>query len=183
MIYPLGIQVKKYNKIGLIFCLLAIMITYGCKLDEAPSAVANNNETVLGIVVVGKVVNNTYLTADWKTIRTAQQYYDTAYAAVLGANPMPAKFTSIALNDLSKSFKYNGLANSNIATTGTYSLYTSNNVLFIQLPGNPFFSNPASTVRITNLTASSMTWVVIDPTIITVNGQPAREAYEVVFIR
>lgn len=176
-------MVTKYNRAILLITAWCISIS-GCKLDPATTPLTANNayvDTVLGITVVGKVINNNYLNGEWKAVRTAQQYYDSSYVFISGTG-IPGKFTSVALNDKAKSFKYTGLPAAAGPETGLYELKTSENVLFIKIT-NAFFTNPKSQVRITNLTASSMTWIAMDTTLINYNGRPARQAYEVIFTK
>lgn len=160
-------------------------MTGACKLDGVSpqgSSTATDQEIIMGITLSGSDVHNGYLTAKWKAIRTVQQYYDTSYVVVSGSI-MQGKFASVALNDNMKSFEYQGLSTNTSAATGTYSLAIVSNVLYLRTPGNPFFSNPASTVRITNLTSAAMTWVAMDGALTNVNGQMLREAYQVMFVR
>ena len=161
-----------------------MMIIGACKLDKPtlPAPAAEESSTVLGITVVGKVVNDGYLTAEWRALRTAQQFYDTSYSVVSGVG-VPGRFSSVTLNDNAKSFQYNGMIDPHAVSNGKYGLYTTNNVLFINLAGNPFFTNAKSAVRITNLTVNSMTWVVMDTTLVPLNGKPVRQAFEIIFVK
>jgi hypothetical protein len=164
---------------------MAWCISNGCKLDQTVVPAGTHPayvDTVLGITVVGKVINNNYLTGDWKAIRTADQYYDSTYVIISGTG-IAGKFTSVALDDKSKTFKYTGLPASAGLASGSYALSTSENVLFMTISTNPFFTNPKSQLRITNLTGTSMTWVAMDTTLINYNGKRARHAYEILFIK
>lgn len=176
-------KVTRYNKIILIISGCCIIIS-SCKLDKpiAPTAADAGIETVLGITVVGKNINNNYLTAEWKTIRTADQYYDSSYVLISGVG-IPGKFTSVTLDDKAKTFKYTGLPATAGAASGSYKLATTDNVLFMTIGTNPFFAKSKSQLRITSLTSTSMTWVAMDTTLANYNGLRARHAYEILFIK
>jgi hypothetical protein len=174
----------KYDRAILIITVWCISIS-GCKLDQPVTPPTENpasDNTVLGITVVGKVINDNYLTGEWKAVRTAQQYYDSLYILISGTG-IPGKFTSVALDDKAKTFKYTGLPTTVGAATGSYGLSTSENVLFIGLTTNPFFVNPKSQVRITSLSANSMTWIAMDTTLINYNNWRVRQAYEIIFTK
>jgi hypothetical protein len=176
--------VTTYHKRLLTIAAFYISIT-GCKLDPVvvPTTIGTAYiATVSGITVVGHDINDDYLTGQWKVIRTTQQYYDSLYVSIAGTG-MPGKYNSISLNDKTKAFQYNGLLMVADPATGSYKLNVTNNVLFINLTSNPFFKTSVSQVRITNLTATAMTWVTMDTTLINYNGTPARQAYEVTFVK
>ncbi|MGF7081729.1 hypothetical protein [Mucilaginibacter sp. UYCu711] len=164
------------------------MIAISCKLDDplipVPNPNFNSGGTVLGINVFNKTVNNSYLSNLWTVSSTVKQYYDTSDVVISGTS-VPNRFTSISLNDNTKTFVFtNGtFLYADQKPSGLYRLYTTDNVLFIQLGTNVFFDSANSTTRITNLTARAMTWLAIDTNTVVVNGKPAHEAYQVIFAR
>lgn len=179
----LRLQMNRLYKKVLLIALLFILTIAACKLDEVPILQASvGADTVMGITVVGAEIDNSFLTGDWKVVRTVKQYYDQSYQEVYGTIA-PDKFTKVSLKDQKKAYQYYGLNGTTAAALGTYRLYTAHNVLFLQTPDNPFFSNPTSTIRITQLTYNTMKWVAMDTTLVPFNGNLAREAYQITFIK
>jgi hypothetical protein len=164
------------------------MVVISCKLDDplipVPNPSFNTGGTVLGISIFNKTINDDYLSHLWTVSSTVKQYYDSNNIVISGVG-VPNRFTSISLNDNTKTFVFtNGIfLYANEKASGLYRLYTTDNVLFIQLGTNVFFDSANSTTRITNLTASAMTWIAIDTNTVVINGKPAHEAYQVIFAR
>jgi hypothetical protein len=173
-----------YNKLLLTFTASCILLG-SCKLDEqilpVPNPNFNTGQIVLGITVVGKDINDDYLTHTWKVETTVEQYYDKNDIVVSGKS-VPNKFSSISINDKTKKCNFSGLV-PNLDPEGYYVLSTSNNVLFIAISNNPFAIDVEGKTRISNLTARAMTWIVISSTPVIQNGQEVRKAYQVIFSR
>ncbi|MCC8424084.1 hypothetical protein [Mucilaginibacter sp. UR6-11] len=175
---------KKYTK-ALLGLMAMVMITVACKLDKPVTPPVTDppgttDGTVLGIVVQGKVIDDAYLTALWKTSKTVQQLYDTSNVVVSGVE-VPNKFSAVLVDDHAKSAKYTGLA-TDLGTT-SYKLSTTDNVLFINLSPNPFFSSLTSRVRITHLTPAAMTWVALDTAFTPIKGKYFHKGYQVTFTK
>ncbi|MBC7399223.1 MAG: hypothetical protein H7289_04700 [Mucilaginibacter sp.] len=173
-----------YNKLLLIFAVSCILLG-SCKLDDpmlpVPNPNFNTGQLVLGITVVGKDINDDYLTHAWKVETTVEQYYDKNDIVVSGKS-VPNKFSSISINDKTKKCTFNGLA-PGLDPEGYYILSTSYNVLFIAISDNPFAIDIEGTTRISNLTARAMTWIVIASTPVIQNGQAVRKSYQIIFSR
>lgn len=165
-----------------------IMFAGSCKLDKPvlPSPkgedVINTDQTVYGIVVNGRIVDNPYLTSAWKAKQTIQQLYDTS-TVVISGSVVSNFFTGVTLNDKDKSIKYTGLVNDTVPAIGTYKLSVTDNVLYMRLSANPFFNSTVSTVRITHLTATEMTWVALDTTSTVLDGRYYHKGYQVTFTK
>ncbi len=178
---------KKLIKVLLTIVAACIAIS-ACKLDKPVTpAVANANDptdgqTVLGIVVNGKTLNDSYLSASWKVTSTTQQLYDTANVVMSGTG-IANKFSAVKLDEQAKTATYTGLPASAGPSTETYELSTSQNVLYIKLKPNPFFTTTTSEVRITNLTSSSMTWLALDTTGTAIDGKYLHKGYQVTFAK
>lgn len=177
---------NRYTKI-LLTLAIACITTNACKLDKHVVPAAGNTDptdgqTVLGIIVKGKTLNDSYLNALWKATSTAQQLYDTAYIVLSGVS-VPNKFSAVKLDDQAKTAVYTNLPASAGPSTVTYKLSTSNNVLYIKLTPNPFFTSTTSEVRITNLTSTSMTWVALDTVSTLLGGKYLHKGYQVTFTK
>jgi hypothetical protein len=170
----------------LLFVLIALgAMLVSCKLDKvSPGELTtrNDDDTVLGINVSGKKIYDAYLTADWKTSFTIQEYYDTSNVVVSGVITAN-KFGGVTINDNINTISYKSLSAGNIPATGTYELSTSENVLYIKLSADPFTFSKNAPVRITRLNAASMVWVAVDPELLTMDGKLVRKAYRMVFYR
>jgi hypothetical protein len=181
--------VKKCFKLLLALVIPGIMFAGSCKLDSpapppAPKAddVEITDQTVLGIVVNGPRVDNAYLTSLWKAKQTTLQLYDTSNTIIYGTY-VNNLFTNVTLNDRNKSVSYTGLVNSFAQPTGTYKLSVTDNVLYIELSSNPFFNSTLSTVRVTHLTPTEMTWVALDTTSTVLDGRYYHKGYQVTFTK
>lgn len=163
------------------------MFAGSCKLDKPvypqtnPDDVDITDQTVLGMIVNGRIIDDPYLTSEWITKQTVQQLYDTAYT-VLSGTGVNNLFSTVTINDRAKSVKYSGLSN-DTAATGTYELGTADNVLYIKLSSNPFFNSTLSTVRITHLTSTEMTWVALDTTSTVLDGKYYHKGFQVTFTK
>ena len=180
------------NKCGKLMLALAIgcILINSCKLDkpvlpgepgyEAATDPTANMQTVTGTTVTGTTVNNSNLSATWKVATTTKQFYDQNNVVVsssLAFNP----FTSVILSEPAKTAGFENLTAAPSAET--YSLSNTDGNLYIQLSADPFSRSINSQIQITNLTASSMTWLAIDPKIVSAGGQLLRNAYLVTFTR
>jgi hypothetical protein len=176
-----------YNKLFILVSATCILLA-SCRLDDSIVPVPNPNfnagGTVLGINVFNRTVNDDYLSHTWTVNSTVKQYYDNNDVVISGVS-VPNRFSTAALDDSNKSFIYtNGIfLDPNESATGIYRLYTTDNVLYIELGTNVFYGNLNSKTRITNLTTRAMTWITINNNTVMVNGVPAREAYQVIFSR
>ncbi len=147
-----------------------------------PNPNFNAGGTVLGINVFNTTVNDDYLSHSWTVSSTVKQYYDSNNVVISGVS-VPNRFSSVSLNDSAKTFAYtNGIfLYPSDPASGSYRLYTTDNVLFITLLTNVFFDNANSTTRITNLTTRAMTWIAINTNTVMINGVPVHEAYQIIF--
>jgi hypothetical protein len=164
------------------FILIAVvMLATSCKLDNLPPGLAtnaNDDNTVLGIVVISKKIYNNYLTAGWKVSMTVLEYYDEDFVVVSGTIT-PNIFSGVAINDNAKTVEYSGRA----ANNGTYELSTDKNILFMKLPEDIFSRSENSPIRVTRLNATSMVWVAMDSNTIMMNGKSVYKAYRITFFK
>ncbi len=180
---------KKCGKLMLALAIGCILIN-SCKLDkpilpgepgyEVATDPGANVQTVTGTTVNGTTVNNSNLSATWKVATTTKQFYDQNNVAVASSLAFNI-FSSVVLNEQAKTAGFEDLTAAPSAET--YSLLTSGGNLYIQLSADPFSRSVNSQIQITNLTASAMTWLAIDPKIVSAGGQLLRNAYLVTFTR
>jgi hypothetical protein len=178
--------VKNHTKTLLGLAAACIMLS-ACKLDKPVNAppedpAGTTDQTVLGITVNGRAINDDYLNGLWKVSKTVRQFYDTSNVVISGKTTSDM-FTAVSLNDQTKTLKYLGLPANSVPATGRYELSTSDNVLYIKLTSNPFFNSSKSQVRVTHLTGSAMTWIALDTVLSVTAGQPSRAAYQINFIK
>jgi len=175
------------NKLLILVNAICFLLV-SCKLDEPIVPVPNPNfnagGTVLGINVFNRTVNDDYLSYTWTVNSTVKQYYDLNDIVISGVS-VPNRFSTVSLDDNTKKFTYtNGIfLDPTESATGPYRLYTTDNVLYIELGTNVFYGNLSSKTRITNLTTRAMTWIAIKNDTVMVNGTPAHEAYQVILSR
>jgi hypothetical protein len=180
---------KSYGRIGGALILLCVLVN-SCKLDKpiqpgdpgyvAATATKVSAGTVTGTVVNGTTVNNSNLTGSWKTITTTKEFFDINNVVVASSLAYDI-FTNVTLSEPAKTADFENL---NVAASAeTYILSISNGILYIQLSADPFTKSVNSKIQITNLTATSMTWVAIDPKIVSAGGQLLQNAYQVTFTK
>jgi len=159
-----------------------------CKLDkpvlpgEAGYVATTNTTTsaVTGTTTTGTIVNNSNLSGTWKVETTTKQFYD-QNNVVVSSSLANNLFTSVTLNETGKTAGFAGLSAAEI--NQTYTLATSGNILYIQLSADPFSRSVNSRIQVTNLTATSMTWLALDPLIVSAGGQLLRNVYLVTFTK
>jgi hypothetical protein len=177
------VLMKRHCKIGMMFVVICMFLN-SCKTDNTePQAYAlpQAQGIVVGNIVSGTNVNNSNLSGNWQVQTTTAQYYDLNKVLVSNSPLASNFFSSVILNDKAKTAGFENLAD---ASNETYILSTTTGAdLYIQLPTDPFPRSSNSTIQITNLTATSMTWVATDPRVVSAGGQILYNAYQVVFTK
>jgi hypothetical protein len=168
--------------------LLLISVVYSCKLDKpvAPgdngtTSDTNNTNTIQGNIVNGMAVSNANLTGNWVIQSTTAQYYDKYNVSVSNSLISNNAFISVALDDQARAANFQGLSSAVPAEENYMLSSTTGKDLYIQLSSDPFARTSNTKIQITNLTATSMTWLAIDPQLISLGGQFLRNAYLVTF--
>lgn len=173
------INVNKYKLLILLWAFTGIFNS--CKLDPVvvpPGIGPENGQTVLGITINGRQIDNNYLNGPWKVAYTVEQYFD-KNDIVISGNTVADKFSIVTLNERLKDISIIGFP----AANGTYELNLDYNVLLIKLQADPFGRSANTPVRITYLNDKAMTWVAIDRDSVIYNGQKAAKAHQVFFLK
>jgi hypothetical protein len=172
----------------LILLATICIIIASCKLDKPvlpgdPGYVKiiKSTDTVTGNVIEGAYVSNPNLTGTWKAQTTSAQYYDKNNVMVSNSPLASNLFTTVTLNDYSRIADFAGPSG---AFNTTYSLSsTTGKDLYLQLSADPFSRSSNSQIQVVNLTATSMTWLAIDPALVSAGGQMLHNAYLVTFTK
>jgi len=173
-----------------LICLAVISASiYSCKLDPAilpgqPGYVyvappTDPTGTGTGGTGGGTTVDNPVLTGTWNvTTTTIIEYVDGK------AQSSPSQinlFTDAVFDDAAKTAFFDG--SFVVFDTVSYRLYTSGSQLFIQLGGDPFERSSNAPIQIQSLTATTMTWLAVDPNIVTIDGHKEQSAWGMTFTK
>jgi hypothetical protein len=174
---------------------LAIISTaiYSCKLDPAilpgqpgyvyvaPPTTGGGTGTGTG-TGAGTIspYDDAALTSTWKvTTTTIIEYVDGAAQS----SPSPINlFVDAQLDDAAKTAIFDG--SFVVDGTQTYVVSkTSSGALYIQLSADPFERSSNGPIQIQSLTATTMTWLAVDPLIITTQGHKLQSAWQMTFTK
>lgn len=174
------------------FICLAIISTslYSCKLDPAilpgqPGYVYTPPPTTgtgTGTGTSGTIspYDDADLTGTWKvTTTTIIEYVD----GVAQSSPSPINlFIDAKLDDAAKTAIFDG----SFVVDGTLSYVVSkasNGALYIQLSADPYQRSSNGPIQIQSLTATTMTWLAVDPMVITTQGHKIQSAWGMTFTK
>jgi hypothetical protein len=110
----------------------------------------------------GGTVDETQISGNWEVTKmTLESYLNGALSSSIDA-PINM-FNSVQLSDAGKTYEFDGFS---VPVPDTYTLSKTGSQLYIQFKEDPFFARTANEkIQITNLTATSMTWLALDPAI------------------
>lgn len=171
-----------------LICLVVISTAiYSCKLDPAilpgqPGYVYTPPPTTGTGTDPGTIspYDDAELTGTWKVTSTTDIDYVDGVPEII--EPPITLFTDAQLDDAAKtavfigSFVVDGIQSYVVSKTSTGALY-------IQLSADPFERSSNGSVQIQSLTATTMTWLAVDPLIITTQGQKHQKAWKITFTK
>lgn len=171
-----------------LICLAVISTAiYSCKLDPAilpgqPGYVYVPPPTGTGTGTGGTIspYDDAALTGTWKvTTTTIIEYVD----GVAQSSPSPINlFVDVQLDDAVKTAIFDG----SFVVDGTLSYVvskTSSGALYIQLSADPYERSSNGPIQIQSLTATTMTWLAVDPLVITSQGHKIQSAWGMTFTK
>jgi hypothetical protein len=179
---------RKYllHILGLVVISTAL---YSCKLDKPvlpgqPGYVyvappTDPNGTGTGGNTGGTPVDNATITGTWKvTTTTTIEYVD----GKAQSSPSPINlFVDAVFDDGAKTAFFDG--SFVVFDTVSYTLTSSAGQLFLHLGGDPFERSSNGPIQIQSLTATSMTWLALDPLVITSQGHKLQSAWGMTFTK
>lgn len=174
-----------------LLCLAIISTSiYSCKLDPAilpgqPGYVyvappTGGTGTGTGTGGTGTPVDDPVLTGTWKVTTTTDIDYVDGVAQII--EPPIILFTDAQLDDVAKTAVFDG----SFVVDGTQTYVVSRNssgVLYIQLSADPFERSSNGPIQIQSITATTMTWLAIDPLVLTTQGHKHQEAWKITFTK
>jgi len=171
-----------------LICLAIISTTiYSCKLDPAilpgQSGYVYTTPPTTGTGTDPGTISpydDAALTGTWKVITTTDIDYVDGVAQII--EPPITLFTDAQLDDAAKTAVF--LGSFVVDGTQTYVVSkTSTGALYIQLSADPFERSSNGPVQIQTLTATTMTWLALDPLIITTQGHKHQKAWQITFTK
>jgi hypothetical protein len=177
-----------------LICLAIISTTiYSCKLDPAilpgqPGYVyvapPTGGGTGTGTGTGGTIspYDDAALTGTWKvTTTTTIEYVD----GVAQSSPSPINlFIDAQMDDAAKTVIFGGSFVVDDVTPYPYVVSkTSSGALYIQLSADPYERSSNGPIQIQSLTATTMTWLAIDPLVITSQGHKLQSAWQMTFTK
>ncbi|MDB5005056.1 MAG: hypothetical protein JWQ34_3281 [Mucilaginibacter sp.] len=137
--------------------------------------------TVTGTTTIGSVVSNSGLTGVWTNATTKSIFIDQTNT-FLGV-PLSSSniLTTATFIDAAKTCTVVSSLSTN--RPSTYTLSGSGTNLFIQFPSDPFARSANDKIQIIALSATDMTWLVIDPSTTSAGGQTIRSGYILTFTK
>lgn len=173
-----------------IICLAIISTAiYSCKLDPAilpgqpgyvytpPPTTGTGTGTDPGTI---SPYDDAALTGTWKVTTTTNIEYVDGVAQ--SAPSQINLFVDAQLDDAAKTAVFDG--SFVVDGTQTYVVSkTSTGALYIQLSGDPFERSSNGPIQIQSLTATTMTWLAVDPLVITSQGHRLQSAWGMTFTK
>ena len=126
-------------------------------------------------------VDLTLLGGEWQVTAMYNEHYSASNVVQLSTLSPLKLYRGIELNNTSKNYLFDG--SSNASAPGVYTTSTNGSSVYIQLQLDPFARSVNDKIQISNLTATTMTWVAIDPQLITTLGGNVKTGYKVVYTR
>jgi hypothetical protein len=183
----------------LIAILFVFSLVQSCKLDppilpgdkgyvqqyppgSGPTGSSGTTGTTGSTGSTGSTINDAALTGKW-TVTTSYigQYYNGQAHFSLAAPVNP--INDVTLNDATKTAAFDGFNTIYFTdSVQTYTVAKSGNNEYITFSEDPLDRSSNDKIQITGLTSTSMTWIGIDPKVITVSGSPSIQVvYKIVF--
>ncbi len=127
------------------------------------------------------VVDVNMLTGSWEVTATYEEVYN-ASGTTVSSNLSPFNlFSGVELNNTGNNFLFSGSLDT--PGPGTYTTSTAAAGTSLQLSADPFGRSANTPVQIKSLTATSMTWVAIDPMETNSPAGILRSGFKVVYAR
>jgi hypothetical protein len=126
-------------------------------------------------------VDLTLLAGKWQVTATYTEIYFASNAVQSSFLSPFNLFRGVELNATSKNYLFDGSFDA--VDPGVFTTSTSGSIVYIQLQQDPFNRSVNDKIQITNLTASTMTWVAIDPTLLSTPGGSFKTGFKVVYTR
>jgi hypothetical protein len=126
-------------------------------------------------------VNLTLLGGKWQVTATYSEIYSASNAVQQSFLSPFNLYSGVELNSTSKNYLFAGSFDA--PDPGVYTTSTSGSSVYIQLQQDPFTRSVNDKIQITNLTATTMTWVAIDPQLLSTPGGNLKTGFKVVYTR
>jgi hypothetical protein len=164
---------------------LVSVILYSCKLDKP---ILPGDPDYVAVTPPGggtdggptTIIDNASLTGKWdvKGNLSVIIYTD----GVPNVSDAGIKlFTDVDIDDVAKTALFDGGFNFDGNTT--YTLSTTNSKTYFQFSEDPFSRSSNGPIQLVSVTPTSMTWIALDPLVLTSQGHKIQSAYEVTFTK
>ena|GEM_PF-1525033 len=132
-------------------------------------------------VTQGATVDISLLAGEWPVTAMYTETYTTSNVLQSSSQTLSNFYSAVEINSNSKSYFFD--AASNAPSPGFYTTATSGSNVYLQLQKDPFNRSLNDKIQITNLTATSMTWVAIDPQVLSTASGSFKTGFKVVYKR
>jgi len=175
----------KQKSLSVLGLLTICLLVTACKKDppiypDDPDFVAYEGIGANGGTSSG-TVDLTLLAGKWQVATTYTEVYSTSNAVQSSSLSPFNLYNGIELNNTAKNYLFTG--SSSIPDPGVFTTATAGSSVYIQLQQDPFARSINDKIQITNLTANTMTWVAVDPQILSTPGGNVKTGFKVVYTR
>ncbi|MGY3213436.1 hypothetical protein [Mucilaginibacter sp. HD30] len=174
----------KQKSLSVLSFLALCLLATACKKDppiypDDPDFVAYQSKGGGG-GTSSVTVDLTLLTGKWQVSTTYTEVYSTNNVVQSSLLSPLNLYSGVQLSNTSKNYLFTG---SSVAPDPGVFTTTTGSSVYIQLQQDPFGRSVNDKIQIINLTANSMTWLAIDPQILSTPGGSAKNGFKVVYTR